>query len=116
MPTPGHDARRANRAGPLADLDGIGAAIRQELHGGGARHVAGDDGQLGKGIPQHPHRVAHASAVAVRSRDRHHVQAALNQPADVAEDALAVQFAERVARRRHRRAAEQPEIARRAPA
>ena len=110
MPTPGHDARRANRARALADLDGIRAAVGEELHPGGAGHVAGDDGQLGKGVAQHPHRIAHAAAVAVRGRDRHHVQAALHQPADVGEDALAVQLAERVPRRRHRRAADQPEM------
>ena len=114
MPTPGHDARRANRARALADLDGVGAAVGEELHRGGAGHVAGDDGQLGKRVAQHPHRIAHAPAVAVRGRDRHHVQAALDQPADVGEDALAVQLPERVARRRHRRAAESRKCASRA--
>ena len=96
--------------GALADLDGVGAAIGEVFHAGGAGHVAGDDGQLRKGVAQHFHRVAHAFAVAVRGGNRHHIHAAFHQPADVRENPLAVQFAKGVARGAHRRAADQAEL------
>ena len=103
-----HDARRANRARALADLHRIRAALGEEIHPCGAGHVAGNDRQLGKGVAQHSHRVAHAAAMAVGRRDRHRIQPALHQPADVRENPLAIQLSERVPCRRHRRPADQP--------
>ena len=86
------------------------ATVSEKLHRRRAAHVAGDDGQLGKRVAQHPHRIAHPAAVPVRGRNRHHVQAALHQRPDVGQDALAIQLPERVACRRNRRAAEQAEV------
>ena len=111
-----HDARGADRTGSLADFDGVRAAPGEIFDARRAGDVAGDDGQLRKRVAEHLHRVAHALAVAVCGGNRHRVHAALHQPADVIEDALAVEFAEGVARgatpRRRRRAGS----ARRAPA
>ena len=79
-----------------------------------AGHVPRDDGQLREGVAQHSHRVAHALAVAVRGRDGHDVHAPFHQASDVGEDALAIEFAERVARGRDRRAADERNRASRA--
>ena len=106
----GHDARGADRAGALADFDRVGAAVGEELHPGPAGDVARDDRQLRKRSAQHAHRVAHALAVAVRGGDGHHIHAALDQRADVVEDAVAVQFAESVARGGDGGAADQAEL------
>ena len=67
-------------------------------------------GSVGKRVADHPHRVAHALAVAVRGGDGDDVHAAFHEPADVVEDAVAIQFAERVARGGDGRAADEPEL------
>ena len=109
-PHAGHDARGADGAGALADLDGVRTAIREIIHARRAGDIAGDDGQLGKRVAQDPHHVAHALAVAVRGGDGHGIHAAFHQGADVVENARPVEFAEGVARGGDRRAADQPEL------
>ena len=106
----GHDARRANRTRPLADLDGVRAAVGKKFHARRAGDIAGDEGQFREGVAQYLYRVAYALAVAVRGRDRHHIHAAFDERPDVVENAVAVQFAERVARGRDRRAADEVEM------
>jgi hypothetical protein len=54
----GDDARGADGAGPLADLDGIGAALREVFHAGGAGDVAGDDGQFGESASRNTRTVS----------------------------------------------------------
>ena len=48
--------------------------------------------------------------MTVSRRHGNHIQSALDQSADMGQDSFPVQFAESVARRRHCRAAQQPEI------
>ena len=93
----GDDAGGADGAGALADLDGVGAALGEELDAGGAGDVAGDDRQFREGVAQHADGVADAFAVAVGGGDGDDIDAAVDEAADVAEDAVAVEFAERVA-------------------
>ena len=105
-----HDARGANRARALPDLDRVRAAIGQIFHPRRTGHIAGDDGQFGECVAQHLHRVAHAFAVAVRGGNGHGIHAAFHESADVREDAFAIQFAEGIARGADRRAAHEAEL------
>ena len=93
----GNNARGADGTGALANFDGIGAAVGEKFHAGGAGHVAGEQGQVRERVPQHPHRVPDAFGVSVGGRDRHDVHAAFHQGVDVAENAVAVEVAEGVA-------------------
>ena len=104
------DARRANRAWSLADLDGVRARLREELHTRCAGHVASDDRQLRERVANHRHRFADAFAEAVRGGNGDHVHAAFHEFADVCDDAIAVEFAEHVARGGDCRAADEPEL------
>ncbi len=96
--------------GPCPTLMAFAPQSARIFHARRAGDVAGDDGQFRERLAQNLHGVAHALAVAVRGRDGHHVHAAFNQRADVVQNAFAVQFAERVARGRDRRAAEEMEM------
>ena len=73
-PTPATIARRADRAGADADLDGVDAELDQRLGRLGGRDVAGDEidvGELRARIARD--HVEHALRVAVRGVDDQHV-------------------------------------------
>ena len=109
MPTPA-TMRVVQMNWTLPDLDGVGAALGQELDARCAGHIARNDRQGGESLAQHFHSVSHTAAVAMGGRDGHHVQTAFNQSADMGQDSLPVQFAESVAGGGDRRAADQAEM------
>ena len=93
----GDDARGADGAGALADLDGVGAAVGEELGAGGAGDVAGDDGEIGEGGADEFDHVADPGGVAVGGGDGDGVDGFFDEGADVGEDFLAVERAVREA-------------------
>ena len=89
----GDDARGADGAGALADLDGVGAAVGEELGAGGAGHVAGDDGEIGEGGADEFDHVADPGGVAVGGGDCDGVDGFFDEGADVGENFFAVERA-----------------------
>src|SRR5947208_1085281 len=81
----------ANGAWSLPNFDDIGTATGEILDSPRAGHISGNDGQLWKSIAQHPNGVTHALAMAVGSRDGDNVESALDQGADVGQNAVAIQ-------------------------
>ena len=72
-PMPGDDARRADRPGADADLDGVDAEVDERLGRFAGRDVAGDEIHVRILPPDPPHHVEHALRVAVRGVDDEHV-------------------------------------------
>ncbi len=64
-------------------------------------------GSFGNASRKHLHRVTDALAVAVRGGNGDDVHAAFHERADVVQNPFAIQFAERIARGRNRRAADE---------
>ena len=75
----GDDARRADRAGTDADLDGVGAAIDQRLGAFGGGDVAGDDLHLVRLPLDAGDRVEHVLRMAMRGVDHDKVDARRDQ-------------------------------------
>ena len=84
----GDDARRADRAGADADLDGVGAALDEvagALLGG---DVAGDDRRRGKALAHELQGVEDALAVAVRGVEHEDVDLGADELPRAVEDVL----------------------------
>jgi hypothetical protein len=106
----GDDPRRADRARALADLDRVGAAVREEFDAGGARDVARDERERGEGPAHEPHHLADARRVPVGRRHGDRVDVLVDQVADVGKDGLPVEGAVGVALRREGCADDEPEL------
>lgn len=89
----GDDAGRADRAGALANLDGIRARGGEELDAFAAGDIASDERDALMGLAQHAERVADALGVAVGGGNREGVRAFVDKGADVRKEAGAVDFA-----------------------
>ena len=106
----GDDTRGADGAGALADFDDVGSARGEKFNTGSAGDIARDDGQVGKCCTDHFHRLADSRAVSVRCADGDDIAAALNECADMREDAVAVECAVGFTRGGDARTAEQSEL------
>ena len=87
------DARRADGAGALSNLDGIRAALGQKLNTRAARHISGDDWQRGELGTNGLHRLANSTRVSVGCRDRHGIQTAFDHGAHMGEEGILVECA-----------------------
>ena len=87
------DARGANGAGSLSNLDSIRAALGQKLNTRAARHISGDDWQRGELGTNGPHCIANSTRVSVGCRDRHGIQTAFNHGAHMSEEGILVECA-----------------------
>src|SRR5262249_44554315 len=75
----GDDAGGADRAGPYADLDGVGAGLDEGARPLGGGDVAGDDLRIVRELADPAHRLEHALRMAVRRVDHEHVDAGLEE-------------------------------------
>ena len=94
----------------MADFDRVRAAVSEIFHARRRGDIARDDGQVFEFRAQQLHGVAHTFAVTVRGGNGHGINATFHKSADVREDAVAIQFAEGIARGADRRAANEAEV------
>src|SRR5262249_52273171 len=82
----GDDARRADRTGSDADLDGVRAALDEVARARLRRDVARDDRGRGEALADHLQGVEHALAVAVRRVEDEDVDLGADELAGPVED------------------------------
>ncbi len=106
-----NDTGGADGAGALADFDGVGTGIGEEFDAFGAGHVTGDERELGEFGPKHADGITHTFGKTVGGGDGNGIDAFIDELADMAEDAVAVEFAVRLAVGGNGGAAHQAEVA-----